>query len=105
MRSRLVHGTTPFPAFREANTLTAPVRRLSSPPSLSWTGRARPNHRRNPQNFADVQATIGFMWQQMLDLQLASSNEQSQLTKIEANRALQLGQFVTVDTQPEKLMV
>jgi len=44
------------------------------------------------------------MWQQMLDLQLASSNEQAQLTTIENNPALQLGQFVTVTTQPEKVL-
>lgn len=44
----------------------------------------------NPQNFADAQATIAYLWQQQ---QL----QQSSLILIQGNRALQLGKFIVFD--------
>jgi hypothetical protein len=46
--------------------------------------------------FTSAQAEFDWMYQQILNLQVASSNEQGQLTTIENNPVLKLGQFVNI---------
>jgi hypothetical protein len=57
-----------------------------------------------PTTTAQLQQTVAWLYQQVVNLQIASSNEQQQLTTLEnssaklaANPILQLGPFTTFD--------
>lgn len=54
----------------------------------------------SPQSMADLQATCAWMYIQIQNLQAALQNQQSQLTTLENNPVLTLGQFVSQSSTP-----